>query len=219
MKRASRGILSPRLPARLDEADFDRLADGDLAAQVRLTGQDFSGQKAARLGFEEVHLRRALFVQTRFLRPRLLDARLEACDLSAAAWEEAHLTRVEWLGCKLLAADLAHSQFEDVLYRECNLEKARFDLSTFKSARFEHCNLQGAGFTGCDLSGVSFAGSDLSGADLREARLAGADLRSANISGVQVGAKELQGAIISPRQAEQVAALLGVIVREEDEVL
>ena len=63
-----------------------------------------------------------------------------------------------------------------------------------------------------------FRQCDLTGANLRGAKPNGADLRGSNINGVRVGAKELQGAIIDSTQAIQVTSLLGLVVREIDEI-
>jgi uncharacterized protein YjbI with pentapeptide repeats len=48
---------------------------------------------------------------------------------------------------------------------------------------------------------------------MRGAVLTDVDLRGSNLRGMQIGVKELKGAIIEPRQAAEVAMLLGMVVK------
>jgi fluoroquinolone resistance protein len=68
-----------------------------------------------------------------------------------------------------------------------------------------------------ELPGAVFLECDLAGADLRGALLAGADFRGSKLGGLQAGPKEMKGAIVDSLQAVQVAAILGVVVKEKGE--
>jgi uncharacterized protein YjbI with pentapeptide repeats len=214
-----RDVQSPHLPKRLTAATLRDLEDYAEYASLTADGRDFSSQAAGHVVFEQVLLRRAVFNRTRLTQLRMLDARFEACDLSGADWEKARLRRVELAGSRLMGIQLLEAQLDDARFKDCNLEGAVFASAKFKAARFEDCVLRECSFEGADLSGVVFARCDLTDADLRESKLAGADLRGSILNGVRVGAKELAGAIISPTQAVQVASLLGVSVKDDDEPL
>ena len=220
-KRAARAtIAAPQLPAQLAEVtQLDTLVDQAGYTKQALLDCDFSGQSADDVLFEQVSCKRVSFNQASLTLAQLFDVRLDGCDLAGAEWEKAHLRRVELGGCRLVGLRLSDSSLEDVLIGKCNAELARFWACSFKGARFEQCVLREASFDGSDLSGVVFRGCDLSQADLRNTRLKGADLRGSTIAGVQVGVKELQGAIVTSSQAIQLAGLLGVTLREEDDVL
>ena len=219
MKSSSRaGIQPPQLPKPLRAETVATLEDHSELATITVSGSDFTQQTAANVLFEQVRLQRAIFNRTRLPHLRLLDARLEMCDLSGADWEKARFRRVEFNGCRLLGVQWPEAALDDVLFRECNLEGALLALSKFKAARFESCVLRGVSFENADLSNVVFHLCDLSDADLRNSKLQGADLRGSTLNRVQVGAKELHGAIIDRLQAPLVVNLLGLIIKEDDEV-
>jgi uncharacterized protein YjbI with pentapeptide repeats len=213
-------IAPPQLPGSLTEAtQLDPLADQSSYSRQALLDCDFSYQEADDVLFEQVSCKRVSFNHTSLTLAQLFDVRLDSCDLAGAEWAKAHLRRVELSGCRLVGARLSDSSLEDVQIVRCNAELLRCWASSFKGARFEQCVLREASFDGSDLSGVVFRGCDLSKADLRNTKLKGADLRGSTIDGMQVGIKDLQGAIVTASQAVQLAGLLGVTVREEDEVL
>src|SRR5450830_1500087 len=142
MKPAAKdGILPPRLPKGLALAGLAGLEYLVEISQVRLVEGDFSGVQAAGVLFEQVHIRRTVFLQARLERLRLFDCRLEGCECSGAVWEKARLRRVELAGCRMLGTDFAEGSFEDVRFSDCIMEGAVFGLAGFKSVRFEGCNL------------------------------------------------------------------------------
>jgi hypothetical protein len=53
---------------------------------------------------------------------------------------------------------------------------------------------------------------------LHGAKLAGTDLRGSIIDGLVVGAKELQGVIVDRLQAVQIAGLLGIVVKDGEDL-
>jgi uncharacterized protein YjbI with pentapeptide repeats len=220
-KRAARAAVAPpQIPAQLAEIPrLDTLADQASYTRQALLECDFSNQSADDVLFEQASCKRVSFNQATLTLAQLFDVRLDGCDLAGGEWEKAHFRRVELSGCRLVGLRLSDSNLEDVQLLKCNAELARFWACSFKGARFEQCVLREASFDGTDLSGVVFSGCDLSQADLRNTRLKGADLRGSAITGMQVGIKELQGAIVTSSQAIQLAGLLGVTVREEDDGL
>lgn len=207
-------IQAPQLPKQLRAESIETLTDHAEYAALTVSGCDFTHQAVAHVVFEQSRLQRVIFNQTRLPHLRLIDARLEMCDLSGADWEKARFRRVEFSGCRMLGLQWPEAALDDVILRDCNLEGASLVLSKFKAARFEKCLLRDASFEGADLTDVVFQQCDLTGADLRGSTLSGADLRGSLLNRMQVGAKELQGAIIDPTQTIQVVGLLGLIVKE-----
>jgi uncharacterized protein YjbI with pentapeptide repeats len=195
----------------------ERLEDHREYAALSLLGCDFANQIAGDIVFEQVHLRRVAFTRSHLTKIRLSDTRAEVAELSGAVWEKARFRRVEFIGCRLLGIQLLEAQMEDVLFRECNLERAVLARVACKAVRFEKCILHGASLEEADLTGVAFAECDLTDTDVRGAKLHGADFRSSTIDGLRATAREWQGAIIAPAQAVQVVGLLGVTVREDEE--
>jgi uncharacterized protein YjbI with pentapeptide repeats len=217
MKSATRnGIQAPQIPKRLGPALFDVGDEREpYFQQVLLADHDQSDLKTSGLFFEQVHLQRVIFMQSRLQKLRAFDSRFERCDLSGADWEKARFRRVEFTDCRLLGTAILEGSFEDTFFRDCNAEGASFVSAVFHCARFEKCNLQGASFEGADLTGVVFEGCNLARANLRGAKLTGADFSSAVIDGLRIAAGDLQGAIIAPLQAVQVVGLLGIHIKSE----
>ncbi len=205
---------APQLPKHLHSATLAAIEDHAEYASLALSEADLAHQSATGVLFEQTRLRHVALTQTHLSRLRLIDTRFDACDLSAAGWEKAHIRRGELVGCRLLGTSLIEAQIEDVLVEDCNAEGALFVSARFRSVRFEHCTLRSASFAGADLRDVVFRECDLGQADLRGAKLKGTDLRGSTLEGMQVSAPDLRGAIVEPAQAVQVARLLGIVVED-----
>lgn len=212
-------ILPPQLPRRLESGDLFSIEDDDIIETQLLTGCDLSSQAGARALFEQVLFQRGIFNNTKLPRTRIIDCRFETCDLSQVVLEGARLSRVEFSGCRLIGAQWINAQLDDVSFKDCGLEGAVYSLAAFRAARFENCVLRNAFFDEADLTNVVFEQCDLSGAVLQGACLKGADLRGSKIGSLLVDAQDLRGAIIDPRQALQVVALLEITVKEPGETL
>lgn len=207
---------SPRLPKNLTPETLTGLEEHQEYASIEISGCNLTDQSAGNVLFEEVSLRSTIFTGSRLPKLRLLDVRLEGCDLSGAFLEEARFRRVEFVGCRLMGVQLLSAQLDDVRFKDCNLEGAVFVSSQTKALHFEDCILRNATFEEANLEGTIFKHCDLTNADLRNANLGEADLHGSTLDGLQVSPKNMQGAIISPTQAIQVASLLGVTVLDEE---
>lgn len=213
----SHEIHPPRFPKRLPAGTIAALSDDGEYSAFEAAGCSLAGRSAARISFETVLFRKAVLGPSRISKPRLVDCRLETSDLSGIDWEQARFRRVEFSGCRLIGALLAESDWEDVVFKECNLERAVIASAKFRAARFERCVLREASFEYTDCSGVIFEDCDLTRADLRRAKLEASDLRGSKLDGVQAGPEEFLGAIVDSSQALQIAGLLGILVREKGE--
>lgn len=217
-KRAPTTIEPPQLGANLPPTLLDsaEIVDGGLVTKRLLTGGDCAGATAEDIGFDQVVCRGVRFGQTTFRLAQLLDVQLDGCDLAGAAWEKAHLQRVELLGCRLVGLSLGECQADNLVLRTCNAEFASFHGASLRASRFEQCVLRKASFEGATLPNAVFRNCDLSGADFRGARLTGADLRGSNLAGINIHIPDLRGVILDPSQLIHVAGLLGITVQAED---
>lgn len=208
----------PTLPSGPSQAELPggMLADGASYSKLVLERCDLSDQAAEELLFDQVHCKRVGLSRTQLGHMQWLDVRCDVCDLTAAEWQKPHLTRVEFVGCRLMGLRLLDAELQDVQFKECAAEYALFWPAVFKGARFERCQLREASFQGADLSGVVFQDCDLRQADFQGAKMVGTDLRGSQLEGMRVGLAELQGAIIAPTQAVHLASLLGIVVKAED---
>ncbi|MBN1440508.1 MAG: pentapeptide repeat-containing protein [Anaerolineales bacterium] len=210
-------VKPPRIPKRLAAGTLAALEDDGDYSNMEVTGGRYAASAAARCVFEVVIFRRAVFGPSRCAKPRFLDCRLDACDLSGIDWEQARFRRVELLGCRGIGAQLVESEWEDACFREGNWERAVFTAARFRAAHFTGCSLRETSWEGADLTGAVFEDCDLTRADFRGSKLQDVDLRGSALDGAQAGWEEWKGAIVDPRQAVQVAGLLGIAVREKGE--
>ncbi|MGB7537118.1 MAG: pentapeptide repeat-containing protein [Anaerolineales bacterium] len=207
----------PRFPKRLPAGSISALQDDGEYAALELSGCHLAGQSAARAVFDTLLFRKAVLGPSRLSKIRMTDCRLETSDLSGIDWEKARFRRVEFVGCRIIGAQLLESEVEDALFKDCNLERAILASAKLRSVRFLHCSLREASFEYSDVSGAVFEDCDLTRADLRRARMRGADLRGSTIDGVQAGPEEFSGVIVDSAQALQITGLLGLIIKEKGE--
>ncbi len=212
-------LKAPVLPIKFQGRALpgEQLAAHGRYGQLHLAREQFGGQVAERLSFEETLLKQVSLHATELAHARFGDCRLQECDLANANWFQSDLVRVELLNCRLTGLRTIEARWQDVLFRDCQVSLAQFRFSTFKTARFEHCDLSDADFQGADLSGVVFVDCDLSRAEMSQAKLAGADLRGCVLDGVHVGLSELKGAIIDPSQALPLVQAFGIVVAWPDQ--
>ncbi len=218
-KKPHKAIKQPRI---LDDLATDGVSEGLLRDHeryeyMRLEQANFTGQIAKYVNFESSRLAHVSMRDADLTGLKLVDVRLDDCDLANTDWYQSGLKRVEIVGCRMVGLKAAEGKLQDVLFKECRGRLALFRFATLKSVRFEDCDLVEADFQSADLSGVRFAGCDLSNAEMRGAKLQGADFRGSNVDGLKVGFTELQGAIVDPLQAVSFVRLLGLTVKAENQ--
>ena len=213
------GIQLPRLVESL--APFEtlnpRLDELDRLDAVSLSRISFAGQSSKNLSIEHSILSHVGFNATKLTGLRLVDLRLNDCDLANADWPRVFVNRAELHECRLTGLSAAEGEFRDTVFDTCKADLAGFRFATFKAVRFENCQLAEADFQGADLSGVVFKDCDLSGCEMSGAKLEGADLRGSKIDGLKISPTGIRGAILDPTQAITLIRLLGVVIREVNE--
>jgi uncharacterized protein YjbI with pentapeptide repeats len=211
---------SPRLPAELTEADDIALGTDQHWEALEITA-DFAGQVAEDLEVNGCRVTGSSFSGTEFVRARFTDTVFERCDLAAAVFDHAVLTRVEFDNCRLSGADLSGSRLVDVRFGECRLADASLRMASGNRVRFEDCDLSRLDLYAAQLPGACFFGSDLAGAELSQATLTGARLHGSRFENLR-GAEALRGTTISSAQilpvALQVLAVLEITVDDEREL-
>lgn len=217
-KAATLASAAPKLPRHLPALPAAALASHDIVAHGKMANEDLTGQALAFFGVQRVLLRNVCLAETCFTAPKLDDVRFEGCDLANAEWTKLIAHRVEFVGCRMDGFTLPEAHCQDIRFVECSLYFARLRFSTFKSAHFERCNLSSADFQASELPGARFLRSSLNDAHFSQAKLAGADLRTTTIERIRIGVSELTGVIVDPFQASYLASLMGLVIKQEDEV-
>jgi uncharacterized protein YjbI with pentapeptide repeats len=174
---------------------------------------NLSSQKADRISFEEVLLSQVNMTNTQLEAIRWEDARLNECDLMTANWYKAGMYRVVLVGCRMTGFLASEAHFQDVLFKDCQMNLAQFRFATFKAVHFEHCDLSEADLLEANLSHVVMTDCNLQNAELSGSKLGGVDLSTCNLNGARVGIHELYGATIDLKQALALVEATGIKVK------
>lgn len=210
-------VQMPRPPALPKKYLGRSLPQGQLASfgrytQLSLAHEQWVGQIAERLSFDQILAKQVSLHATELAHAQIIDSRWQECDLANASWYQADFARVEMLNSRLTGFHAIEARFQDIFLKDCQAMLAQFRFATFKTARFEHCDFSDADFQGADLSGAVFVDCNLSRAEMSGVKLVGADLRGCVLDGLHAGWSELQGATIDPSQALALVQAFGIII-------
>lgn len=212
-----KAVQMPRPPALPRKYAARSLPQGQLEAfgrygQLSLAREQWIGQSAERLSFEQTLFKQVSLHTTELAHAQMNDCRCLECDFANAHWFQPDFARVEFINCRLTGFHAIEARLQDVLFKDCQASLVQWRFATFKTARFEHCDLSDADFQGADLSGAVFVDCDLSRAEMSGVKLVGADLRGCVLDGLHAGWRELQGATIDPSQALAMVQAFGITI-------
>lgn len=212
-------VKAPRIPKRLSIAT---LSQDYFHADEEYVGLRFDGGQMAFAGLERVEFQRTRFEDANLdgsvlYSPKLTDVAFKSCSLANVNFERLIAHRIEFSGCRLLGLNVTDGYFQNAVFRDCDLQLARFRFTTFDTVMFDDCILTEANFQGADLSGVNFVKCNLNNAELSQTKLGGTDFRTSSIEGIRVGPEEVIGAVVDHFQAAYMASLLGLVIRKTNE--
>lgn len=128
-------------------------------------------------------------------------------------FRRAILTCALFRGCKLTGADLSDARLMDIAFEESLLIGAKLPGLSFRKRTLERLDFSQADLHNCDFRGATFRHCSLRDAHLVACRFEDADLRGADLGGLRmIDARHFRGATISPAQAGQLLAELGLVV-------
>lgn len=153
-----------------------------------------------------VAMRRAHFEDTVF----------RGCDLSNLDARQVFASRVEIVDSRATGFCAPESDWRDALFHNSKFNLCQFRHAKLERARFQECDLREADFQNADLRGVIFQDCDLRGAQFSFAKLQNADFSTCQTEDLNIDATALRGLIVSPLQAAQLSAILGLQVRWND---
>ena len=168
--------------------------------------------QASGVVFDTCEFRRSAFEGSVLSRLRLLDSRLEKCNASNAEWANAHLRRIEFLGCRLTGISLINANCSEVLFKDCKAEFLRCEGSKWTNVRFENCLLTAADFRRTTFDRAAFIHCDLRNVDFEHAKLTFLDLRDSTLDGARIEPSQFAGLTIDSPQALALIRALGATV-------
>ncbi len=187
------------LPALLPDGSYRNLVFDEMRyAHAELEGARFDGCSLAKVDLRDARLNGAVFQDC-----NLTGARLAGANLFGATFERCKLMGIDFRdGLTLTAATFTGCNFDYATFRGVELDKMRFQDCSFVEADFSMASLRHARFTDCDLSRV----------DLTETEFFQTDLRGSMLSGWNLKRDALEGIVVSPGQARDLAAEIGILV-------
>ena len=174
-----------------------------LDAAPGLAGLDATGGR-----IEQCELDGTSLAGSRLRSLALIDVVARRIDTSNADWRGASLRRVVFEACRMTGFSATELDAEDVVFRDCKLNLASFQLGRFRRATFEGCVLDEADLSGATLIETRFAGSQLRRIELEGVRLTRVDLRGAQLEEPRGDVRNLRGAIVDHVQLVGLAPVL-----------
>jgi uncharacterized protein YjbI with pentapeptide repeats len=198
----SKSVKAPQLPSEhvRELLTIDRLDDEVTYSNFTLTDFDLSDQSAAFVTWEQGLLGHGSLRSSSLRSLKLLDVRVERCDLSNLQLEKAVFSRVEFVGCRWTGLKAQKARFSNVRIDSCKCDLAQLFGSSFESVQFENCQFAQADLRESNLQGAVFSNCDLRDAELYGANLEKADLRGSQIEGLKLHPEDWRGAIIDSQQ-------------------
>ncbi len=211
-------VLPPDLPVSL-ESGIDLL--DKLAREDRLEESIIHGESYAGVSLKGLDALRCRFVKCDFSgcsmeQAGFRDVWFEACDFSNCDFSRAAFQRAVFQGCKLMGADFVEGSLRHVRFVDCSGGYVNFADAKVLDTAFEQCKLPNAAFLRCRMN-AAFDACDLTQSLFEQTPLKDFDMRTCRLQGLHVTLPDLKGAIVTPVQAADLAALLGLVIRERDE--
>jgi len=207
-------LLAPDLVdvGALAPLNTDACRAGETHAEIALTGCDASDKQWPDVRFQEAVFTECIMRRVSCPGLKLLDVRIDRCDMSNADWHEARIQRTALNSSQLTGINLGDAKLDHALFSQCKIDLGVFQRADFGVGVFSNCSLVEANFEDADLRHVMFDNCNLRGARFFGAKLQGADLRGSNLDCIGANVVDLRGAVIDAAQLLQLAPLFGVVV-------
>ena len=144
----------------------------------------------------------------------LTDCVFTGCDISNRVFSGVSLRRVSFERCLLTGLDLSQSGIYDLSVSDSKAMYLNFTRSKVRNMSFTDTDMSGSFFLDTDLKGALFRACRLSECEFSGVSLKGTDLSECDISGIRADMFSVRGMIIDPLQAQDLAGLLGVVLKE-----
>lgn len=186
---------------------LDDLAEGTTYRHCTI---DYSNQE---INVQRVTLDNCTFRQHDFSKSAWLDCTFIGIDWSNCQFDGSYFTDCVFQDAKLLGADMYRCGLINLKMTDCLANYVNFSESIIKGITVQDCQLVESYWTAIKFTRkISFHGCDLTRADFGETKLKSVDFTSSELSGLRFDWHLAYGMKISPDQAPNLAAMLGINV-------
>jgi uncharacterized protein YjbI with pentapeptide repeats len=186
---------APRLAAELEPAGPEAVEDFEEWRSLLVEGLDLTGIDAEDASVFGSRLRAIRTVAADLTGLTMTDVEVVDSDWSAAQMGHSSWLRVQWRECRLGEMVASDSKLRHIRFEGCRLDEANLRFSKLEAVEFVDCSMAGTDLTGANGEGILLAGCDLRGAVMHKARLAGTRIERCRLEGLK-GATALKGAQI-----------------------
>jgi uncharacterized protein YjbI with pentapeptide repeats len=211
-------VLKPDLPDTLTSCTglMDKLSRDERVEECLFTGVSYAGENLKGLDVLRCRFVKCDFSECSMELAGFRDTVFEACDFSNCDFSKASFQKTLFQGCKLMGADFIEGSLRHVRFLDVSCGYVNFADSRVQDTAFEKSRLPNAAFSRCKMT-ASFEDCDLMQSLFQQTPLKDIDLRTCRLQGIQITLPDLKGAVVTPVQASDLAALLGLVIKEQDE--
>ena len=145
----------------------------------------------------------------------LTDTRFVNCDFSNTVFSGASVHNVEFVNCKMIGVSFDESRIKNVKFSESLLNLSGISESKLENVLFENARMVTADFFNNKFKNIDFDNCDLSEARFVDTPLKCIDISSSHFESLSIKREDLEGCIVSSVQAIQMAALMGLVVKDD----
>jgi uncharacterized protein YjbI with pentapeptide repeats len=171
-------------------------------------GQDLYARSFFECAFRNMHF------TGRMGNMEFADVIFDHCDLSNLSFSGTAFRRVEFRHCRMTGTDLSRCSMTDTLIEGCRCDYVSFSGSKIRRSSFNSSDFSEGAFSDVKLSDLVLDQDRFLNCEFLHTSLQGVDFSECEIGGLLVNPESLRGVIVSPAQAVDLAALLGIVVKQ-----
>jgi uncharacterized protein YjbI with pentapeptide repeats len=211
-------VLTPDLPDALSDGIdlMDMLSRDERVEESLFMGVSYAGEDLKSLDVLRCRFVKCDFSGCSMELAGFRDTVFEACDFSNCDFSKASFQKTLFQGCKLMGADFIEGSLRHVRFADASCGYVNFADTRVQDTAFEKSRLQNAAFSRCKLT-ASFEECELTESLFQQTPLKDIDFRTCRLQGIQIALPDLRGAVVTPMQASDLAVLLGLVIKEQDE--
>jgi uncharacterized protein YjbI with pentapeptide repeats len=199
-------------PNLLTELTRTDLRSGECFERRRLVGS-FAETTTEDLQLDESAFLSADLSKTCWTGLVLHNCQVEKCDLANARWPNSSIDSLRFASCRATGIQLIDSKWLNSTCTATKFNLAAFHGAKLRDGSFENCDLREANFESAELTRVTFRNCDLKNARFPNCKFDQVDFRGSHLAGIQVDLASLRHACIDPTQLLDIAATLGIRLR------
>lgn len=174
----------------------------------------FQDIDAYQLDVRQCVLTRITLRESKCIKGSFWDCTFDHCDFSNVDFSECRFHQCRFQNCKLVGSNLAEASLYRTQLVDCHCAYANFSYAKIKYVDMQTCNLQESDWNQVKPQAWTMEHCTLTRTSFFHTPLKGMDLRTCELRGIRVAMEDLKGAIISPEQAIDLIAYLGVEVKD-----